>query len=279
MKPTLLQPALLLLILSTGAAGVPGQSAQAQSVRVAQVSGATALTHSGAVAALKPNDRVRPGDEIATDANSAALLRLSDGSTVEVYPSSRVVFQDASHTAWRNFLEVWFGTVKIHIEKLSGRPNPKSVTTPTAIIAVRGTIFDVRVDQEATTQVGVEEGLVSVAELGAPQAEVFVSPGFATTVQRGQSPAPPQQRDPDQSAPPSRFGPGGPGGPGGGPGNGPGNPGAGGPGQGPGQNPDGRPDRSSQQNQGPGPNQGPGQGGPSRAPQSNPPPAPNRRPD
>jgi len=73
-KPTLLQPALLLLILSTVGAGASGQS-----VRVAQVSGAVWMAHAGqATASLKPNDRVRAGDEITTLSGSAALLRLSD---------------------------------------------------------------------------------------------------------------------------------------------------------------------------------------------------------
>jgi ferric-dicitrate binding protein FerR (iron transport regulator) len=212
------------------------------------------MAHAGqATASLKPNDRVRAGDEITTLSGSAALLRLSDGSTVEVFPASRVVFQDASHSVWKNFLEVVIGTVKIHVEKLSGRPNPKSVTTPTAIIAVRGTIFDVRVDQEATTRVGVEEGLVSVASfnLSMPgqQPEVMLQPGYQTTVERGQPPSQPQIRQQDQSAPASRFGPGGPGN----------SPGPGGPGQ-----------------------QGPGQGqqgqGVGSRPQSISPPPPPRRP-
>ncbi len=40
---------------------------------------------------------------------------------------------------------------------------------PTAIVAVRGTIFSVSVDQTGDTEVGVAEGLVSVAGQAQPE--------------------------------------------------------------------------------------------------------------
>jgi hypothetical protein len=199
-KPT------IFLALGMIVCALPQAHSQSQAVRVAQVNGvATMSASSGKTVTLKSNDKVQPGDAISTDAGSSVLLKLNDGSTVEIYPATRVVFQDAQHSVWKNFLEVLLGTVKIHIEKLSGRPNPKSVTTPTAIIAVRGTIFGVKVDQEATTQVGVEEGLVTVASTEVTGLEVMVRPGFQTFVQRGQAPAQPQPNA-APVAPAGRFG-------------------------------------------------------------------------
>jgi hypothetical protein len=56
--------------------------------------------------------------------------------------------------------------VKVQIEKLGGLPNPNKVRTPTAVISVRGTVFDVNVeDDDATTLVLVEEGQVEVRHL------------------------------------------------------------------------------------------------------------------
>jgi hypothetical protein len=52
--------------------------------------------------------------------------------------------------------------VKVHIEKLNGQPNRNKVHTPTAVISVRGTIFDVDVDDSESTLVSVEEGQVDV---------------------------------------------------------------------------------------------------------------------
>jgi hypothetical protein len=58
---------------------------------------------------------------------------------------------------------VWLGRIRVHIQRPGGQPNPNRVFTPTAIISVRGTIFDVTVDdEEEATVVLVEEGSVAV---------------------------------------------------------------------------------------------------------------------
>jgi hypothetical protein len=57
---------------------------------------------------------------------------------------------------------MWLGRVKVHIEKLGGQPNHNRVRTPTAIISVRGTTFDVAVEEAETTLVVVDEGTVEV---------------------------------------------------------------------------------------------------------------------
>src|SRR6185437_1123043 len=54
------------------------------------------------------------------------------------------------------------GRVRVQIEHLYG-PNPNRVLTPTAVISVRGTVFDITVDgDDETTDVEVEEGTVEV---------------------------------------------------------------------------------------------------------------------
>jgi hypothetical protein len=179
--------ALLMVIALTQA--LAGQA------RVIEISGAvTFMQPQRPMASLKLNDQVRYGDEILTDFSSTAVLRLTDGSRVHIQPGTRVVFENPSASLWKNFLNVVFGAVKLYIEKVSGRPNPKSVTTPTAIIAVRGTIFNVKVDQDETTQVDVEEGLVSVTDRSESPQEVLLEPGFQTFVRRGQIPFPPSPR-------------------------------------------------------------------------------------
>jgi ferric-dicitrate binding protein FerR (iron transport regulator) len=140
---------------------------------------------------LHKDDVVQAGDEILTDRKSSATLRLPDGSTVQIYPNSHIVIRPGTGT-FKEFLNLVLGNVKVQIEKLSGRPNPKSMTTPTAIIAVRGTVFQVAVDQGGNTQVGVDKGLVSVANLDHPEDEVMVKPGYMVFVHRGQRPTQPQ---------------------------------------------------------------------------------------
>lgn len=136
---------------------------------------------------LRINDAVHSGDELATGENSQAMLRTGDGSTVIVYPDSRIIFNERSADV-RELLHLFLGSIKVHIEKLSGRPNPHKLSTPTAVIAVRGTTFSVFVDDVESTLVAVDEGLVGVANVRTPGQEVLLKAGQRTWVRHGQSP-------------------------------------------------------------------------------------------
>jgi hypothetical protein len=164
---------------------------------------------------LHKGDEIRSGDLIRTDAKSSATLQLPDGSTVRIFPASRIELRPGEGK-WKEFLHVLLGNVRVKIEKLSGRPNPKVTTTPTAIIAVRGTIFAVAVEQNGDTQVGLEKGLVAVAAQLHPEHEVLVEPGQETWVRDGHEPVQPQRMKrsmPGIAGPNSSgFGAGGPGG-------------------------------------------------------------------
>jgi len=110
--------------------------------------------------ARNTGDLVQPRQIIITGSDGYAKLQLADGSTFEVFQNTRVVFRDTP--GWSQLLEVLIGRVKVFIEHKNG-PNPNKVTTQTAIISVRGTTFDVSVeDEDATTLVSVDEGTVSV---------------------------------------------------------------------------------------------------------------------
>jgi hypothetical protein len=138
---------------------------------------------------LRLRDTVQSGDELATGENSVALLRTADGSTVTIYPDSRVIFNERSADV-RELLHLFLGSIKVHIERLSGRPNPHKLTTPTAVIAVRGATFSVFVDETDATLVAVDEGLVGVANVQSPDLEVLLKAGQRSWVRPGQ---PPQQ--------------------------------------------------------------------------------------
>lgn len=131
---------------------------------------AKAVAVTGQVSILKDNypwalsvgSGVTPRQVIVSGPDGFAVFQVSDGSTFEVYPNSRVVFRNNPGN-WRDLLEVMIGRVKVHIQKLGGQPNPNRVRTATAVISVRGTVFDVVVeDEDATTLVSVDEGQVDV---------------------------------------------------------------------------------------------------------------------
>ena len=111
--------------------------------------------------ALRTGDSVRPGQQVITGADGYAVLRVSDGSIFEVFANSRASFR-ANSGSWSDLIDLWIGRIRVHIEKVGGQPNPNRIHTPTAVISVRGTIFDVSVDEDDSTLVAVEEGQVAV---------------------------------------------------------------------------------------------------------------------
>jgi hypothetical protein len=118
--------------------------------------------------ALNSGDLVTPGEMIVTGNDGSGVFQISDGSTFEVFPKSHVVFR-ANRGDWRDLLEVFLGKIRVTIEHPGGLPNNNKVRTPTAVISVRGTIFDVQVEeQDSTTLVVDEEGSVSVQHLLKP---------------------------------------------------------------------------------------------------------------
>jgi len=112
--------------------------------------------------AISAGESVQVTQVIVTGADGHAVLQVSDGSTIEVYPNSRFVFRKNPGN-WRDLIDVFLGKVRVHIEHLGTAPNPNRVVTPTAVISVRGTTFDITVDDvDETTTVDVEEGTVEV---------------------------------------------------------------------------------------------------------------------
>lgn len=132
------------------------------SAQVLQLTGQVNVKKGNEPWALNVGDWVQRRQVIETGPNGYALFQVNDGSTFEVFASSHVVFR-ANAGDWKDLLDLFLGRVKIHVQKFGGQPNPNRVTTPTAVISVRGTIFDVQIeDSDSTTLVLVEEGLVSV---------------------------------------------------------------------------------------------------------------------
>src|SRR5437868_7247432 len=119
----------------------PSNDAAAQ---VTALNGQVSVLRDSEPWALNVGDRVQAQQVIVTGRDGFATFQVSDGSFFEVYPNSNVVFRRNPGNL-RDLLDVFVGRVKIHIQKLMGQPNPNRVITPTAVISVRGTTFDVSV--------------------------------------------------------------------------------------------------------------------------------------
>src|SRR5580704_9856250 len=126
---------------------------------------------------LNIGDQVQMQQVILTGPDGYAKLETSDGSTFEVYPSSNVIFRKNPGNL-HDLLDLFVGRVKVHIQRWGGQPNPNRVMTPTAVISVRGTIFDVSInDDDSTTIVSVEEGSVEVRHALKPGSPKIVNEG------------------------------------------------------------------------------------------------------
>jgi hypothetical protein len=127
--------------------------------------------------ALNAGDKIQVQQVIVTGPDGYAKFQVSDGSVFDVYPNSNVVFRKNPGNL-RELLDLVVGRVKIHIQKWGGQPNPNRIMTPTAVISVRGTTFDVSVDDDdENTLVAVEEGSVDVQHRLRPGKERTVNAG------------------------------------------------------------------------------------------------------
>jgi len=127
---------------------------------------------------------IKPKQMVITGSNSYAKFLLADGSFFEVFENSKVVFHE--DYGWAYLLNIILGHIRVFIDHSKG-PNSNSVSTPTAVISVRGTIFDIVVPDEDTTQVTLEEGWVHVRNTTVPTFEPdLTKPGDTVTIIRGQ---------------------------------------------------------------------------------------------
>src|SRR5262245_25623234 len=91
--------------------------------KAVQVSGQVSVLKDSTPWALSPGSQVQVRQVILTGADGYAVFQVSDGSTFEVFPNSRVTFR-ANPSNWKDLLDLWLGRVKVHIEKLTGgQPN------------------------------------------------------------------------------------------------------------------------------------------------------------
>ena len=138
---------------------------------------------------------VQPGDELKTGPGGTVMLELPDGSYMVVSENSTLIVEDFWSGNLRSIVNLMVGKVRFYIQRLGGRPNPYRVTTPTALIAVRGTIFEVNVDEAQIAEVRCLEGRVAVESVGLSDREVILEPGRKTLVRPGEYPLAPVAND------------------------------------------------------------------------------------
>jgi FecR protein len=143
------------------------------------------------------------GTILDTGSGQLVLVLRSDESEVLVQPHTKLVLHEPQPGTW-DTLQIMIGRVRAFIRKRTGGAPPFQMGTPSAVIAVRGTRFDVEVNSRGISEIDVFDGLVEVGSVTLPGVSVLVSPGMSTRVGIGTAPeAPVPTRDirPDVEAP------------------------------------------------------------------------------
>lgn len=152
---------------------LPTLHAQSQDfARVIELEGQVSVMRGGQVALFQsstpvcsPKTCVGASEVIVTGPDGHAIFEIADHSKFEIFPNSQVAFRNTY--TFEDLLNVILGKIRVQIEHRNG-PNPKKVSTPTAVISVRGTVFDVSVEEGGATLVSVEEGVVDVRNTRQP---------------------------------------------------------------------------------------------------------------
>ena len=163
------------VVLSVGATSLEAQLAP-ETALVQMLSGRVSVERAGELWALMPGQTVKGGQVVVTGLDGYAKMELSDQSTIEVFPNSRLVFR-ANRFNWRDLVDLYLGKIRLHIQRLVNDEETYRVTSPTAVISVRGTILEVEVDIAEDTMVYVETGSVLVRHRLMPGGDVLVESG------------------------------------------------------------------------------------------------------
>ena len=127
------------------------------------------------------------GTVVETGEGRLVLVLRTDESEILVQPHTRLLVSEPVPGNW-NAVEILVGRVRAYIRKRTGGAPPFQMGTPSAVIAVRGTRFDVEVNRRGVSEIDVFDGLVEVASSTVSAASVLVSPGFSTRVGMGTPP-------------------------------------------------------------------------------------------
>ena len=121
-----------------------------------------------------------PDTTVSTD-DGRLLLKLSDGSDVLVRAHTKLLLKQPETSGWKYF-QLLMGRVRTQIQKRMGGSPAFQIGTPSAVISVRGTKFDVEVDRRGFTEVDVDEGVVELEAVTGRGQSVMITAGFSSRV-------------------------------------------------------------------------------------------------
>jgi hypothetical protein len=130
---------------------------------------------------LPARGQVLPPETTVSTDDGRLLLKLSDGSDILVRPHTKLVLKQPETSGWKYF-QMMIGRIRTSIQKRLGGAPAFQIGTPSAVISVRGTRFEVEVDRRGYTEVDVDEGVVELEALNGMGESVMITAGFSSRV-------------------------------------------------------------------------------------------------
>ncbi len=144
---------------------------------------------------LTKGDAVVSGEGVKTGATSSATLKFDDESLLLISENSEVLLSGLLKSATTGetdtLIHLESGSVESRVTPVSGFNPRYKVVTPALQLAVRGTVFLVKVDkQTGLTSSSVIEGEVAASASGET---ISLKAGYFTSAKAGEPPVKPQQ--------------------------------------------------------------------------------------
>jgi len=174
-------------------AQTPARAAPQPAAILTVISGAVLMRGAGAdFSSATDGSVLYVGSTVRTSADARAIITLFEGSTVELEPASDITIEEATMRGGSTTVELAqsLGRSWHVVTHLTTADSRYEVKTPAATASVRGTAFEVMVEDGATT-VTTTEGRVATADAAATS-EVLVLPDQTTTVHANSAPEPPR---------------------------------------------------------------------------------------
>lgn len=180
------------LVIAMAALGAaPGQVAEdLLDYEVVAVKRHLLLVTDGNELELQPGYHAQSGDSLRTGSRSSADLHIADRAA-NFHIGTKTSFHLA-HGTPGVLIDIERGSIRAIFGKLpEGDDSERLVTTPSAVLAVRGTEYGLEVEKDGDTTLVVFEGTVEVRDLLGRSEPVLVGAGLSTRIRTGRVPSAP----------------------------------------------------------------------------------------
>ncbi len=143
------------------------------------------ITDQGAFVIVVGTD-IRTRQTVTTGLNSSSQFTMSDDTRLAVGPNSQLFLDEFVYDPDPSKRKVVLKTIKGALRFVTGKnpSNTYTINTPTAVIGVRGTMFDIYINDEGKTIVGLLKGKVNVCPPGSPKCQDLQTPGRFLSIDR-----------------------------------------------------------------------------------------------